>query len=148
MRKTRSRHNHATIKIEADNKDEDKMETTVQPVRKRGRRNIQHDDQTSSILTSESKETNSTKEIDETNEINEEIALSSKKSTKTITKKQNTRKGSGHSKKEFSKSNFCMTKILQNIPIKEKESQKGIFLIQCLYRGLNISTINQLQRNY
>ena len=132
MRKTRSRHIHSTMKMEADNKDEDKIETTVQPVRKRRRRNIQHDDRTPNILTPESKETNSTKEIDETNEINEEIALSSKKSTKTITKRHNTKKGSGHSKKEFSKSNFCMTKILQNNPIKDKDNHKGNYQILLL----------------
>ena len=125
MRKTRSRHNNGLINREGDDKEKDKFEP-IQPVRKRGRRNFQHDEQTSTILTNDIGDTNSKKEINENNEINEETALSSKKSSKISSKKQYSRKNSGNSKKELNKSNFSMNKILQNTPNKHEERLEGI----------------------
>ena len=128
MRKTRSRHNNGLINRETSDKEKDKFEP-IQPVRKRGRRSIQCDEQTSNILTGDIIDTNSKKEINENNEINEETALSSKKSSKASSKKQFSRnKNSGNSKKELSKSNFSMNKILQNTPIKYQERLEGILL--------------------
>ena len=125
MRKTRSRHNNGLINREADDKEKDKFEP-IQPMRKRGRRSLQHDEQTSNILTNNIIDTNSKKEINENNEINEETALSSKKSLKTSSKKQYSRKNSGSLKKELNKSNFSMNKILQNTPIKHGKRLEGI----------------------
>ena len=124
MRKTRSRHNQPLINLVVDDKEKDKLDSS-QPVRKRGRRNNQNEEQKSHILTTDDKDTNDTNEINENNEINEEIALSSKKSCKISTKRPYTRKNSGSSKKEFSKSNFCMNKILQNTHTNIKETEEG-----------------------
>ena len=126
MRKTRSRYIHPPINLVNDNKEKDKLDF-IPPVRKRGRRNHQNEEQASTILTTDVKNTNSVNEINENNEINEETTLSSKKSFKTCTKRQYTRKSSGNSKKEFSKSNFCMNKILQNTHTKSEEPQKGTY---------------------
>ena len=125
MRKTRSRHNNGLINREADDKEKDKFEP-IQPVRKRGRRSLQDDEQTSNILNNDIIDTNSKKEINENNEINEETALLSKKSSKISSKKQYSRKNSGNSKKELNKSNFSMNKILQNTPNKHEERLEGI----------------------
>ena len=129
MRKTRSRYNHPPINLVDDNKDKDKLDF-IPPVRKRGRRNHQNEEQTSTTLTTDVKNTNSTNEINENNEINEESTLSSKKSFKSFNKRQNTRKSSGNSKKEFSKSNFCMNKILQNTLTKSEEPKRGTYYYQ------------------
>ena len=124
MRKTRSRHNQVQIKVETENKGEDNV-ASDHTARKRGRRKIQPEKDIPDPPSAGSQEINITENVNATNDNNEEASLATNKLQKTPTKKLKPRKVVGTSKKEFSKSNFSMTKILQNNSPKELETLKG-----------------------
>ena len=136
MRKTRSRHNQDPSKISSENKDEDAL-VCSHTTKKRGRPKTQLEKKTTDLSSSVSASPNINESVDVATDIGEETAVPSKKVPKTLIRNGRPRKVARNLKKEFSKSNFCMTKILQNNT--PKDSLKGNkmlkYIDQC-YHGV------------
>jgi hypothetical protein len=124
MRKTRSRHNQAPIKVEAEHKDEDNL-VSAPTAKKRRKRKTEPEKEASDSPATICQVSSISGNINVSNDINEENFLASRKSPKNPVKRLKPRKVSLNSKKEFSKSNFSMTKILQNNSPKDLDSHKG-----------------------
>ena len=124
MRKTRSRYNQAPIKVEAEHKDEDKVVPTATPTKRR-KKKADVEKQSSELSSTGCQISSTSGNAKAVNDINEEKSVVSKKPAKASIKRLKPRKVSTNPKKEFSKSNFCMTKILQNNSPKDSGSLKG-----------------------
>ena len=119
MRKTRSRLQLTPVKAEIDIKNENASLMTKTPSKRR-RGKAQQEITAQDLASSDILKPSVTKKDNKPKEINEDTCPLKKKSpktsktenlNKTLTKKAKPRKDS---RKEFSKSNFSMTKILQN----------------------------------
>ena len=127
MRKTRSRHNQEPIKLASENKDEDDLGCGRTP-KKRGRPKTQLDKKATDLSSSVSASPSVNESVAVPTDISKETLLPLKKVPKTLIRNGRPRKVAGNSKKEFSKSNFCMTKILQNNT--PKDALKGNKMLQ------------------
>ena len=137
MRKTRSRGNQGLIKIEPENKDEDDLVCGRTP-KKRGRPKTQLEEKATDLLSSVSASPNINEPVHIPKDINEDTLLASKKAPKALIRNGRPRKVARNLKKEFSKSNFCMSKILQNNT--PKDSLKGDKMLKYIDQYINAST--------
>ena len=124
MRKTRSRHNQAPINVEAEDKNKDNLVSAPTP-KKRRKRKTEPEKEASDVPATKCQVPSISGNNNAANEITEENFLASKKHPRNAVKRLKPRKVSLNSKKEFSKSNFSMTKILQNNSPKDSDSPKG-----------------------
>ena len=137
MRKTRSRNNEDLIKIVPENKDEDDMALGRTP-KKRGRPKTQLEKKAIDLSASGSASPNLNELVGLPEVLNDETILPSKKAPKTMIRNVRPRKAARNLKNELSKSNFCMTKILQNDA--STEALKGDKIIKYIDQFIITST--------
>ena len=120
MRKTRSKYNQPTVKeAEPLNQDMEGISPSYAP-QKRGRRKPQREEEKSTIPFHGEEISSTAEKVNISNETDVKNVISAKKTQKTSPKQAKARKLPQNSKKEFSKSNFSMNKILQNSSPKEE----------------------------
>ena len=120
MRKTRSKYNQPTVKeAEPLNQDIEESSPGYAP-QKRGRRKPQREEEKSTVPFHGEDISSTAEKVNISNETDAKNLVSAKKMQKTSPKQAKTRKLPQNSKKEFSKSNFSMNKILQNSSPKEE----------------------------
>ena len=120
MRKTRSKYNQPTVKeAEPLNQEMEGSSPSYAP-QKRGRRKPQREEEKSTIPFHGEEISSTAEKVNISNETDVKNVISPKKTQKTSPKQAKARKLQQNSKKEFSKSNFSMNKILQNSSPKEE----------------------------
>ena len=120
MRKTRSKYNQPTVKeAEPLNKEMEEPSPSYVP-QKRGRRKPQREEEKYNKPFHGEEISCTAEEVNISNETDVKNVISAKKTQKTSPKQAKARKLPQNSKKEFSKSNFSMNKILQNSSPKEE----------------------------
>ena len=125
MRKTRSKYNQPTVKeAEPLNKEMEEPSPSYVP-QKRGRRKPQREEEKSTIPFHGEEISSTAEKVNISNETDVKNVISPKKTQKTSPKQAKARKLQQNSKKEFSKSNFSMNKILQNSSPKEELKGKN-----------------------
>ena len=120
MRKTRSKYNQPTVKeAEPLSQDIEGPAPSYAP-QKRGRRKPHKEEEKSTIPFHGEDISSTAEKINISKVTDAKIVISTKKTQKTTPKQVKARKLPQNSKKEFSKSNFSMNKILQNSSPKEE----------------------------
>ena len=125
MRKTRSKYNQPTVKeAEPLNQEMEGSSPSYVP-QKRGRRKPQREEEKSTIPFHGEEISSTAEKVNISNETDVKNVISAKKTQKTSPKQAKARKLPQNSKKEFSKSNFSMNKILQTSSPKEELKGKN-----------------------
>ena len=120
MRKTRSKYNQPTAKEAEPLNQEMRGSSPSYVPQKRGRRKPQREEEKSTLPFHGEDISSTAEKVNISNETDAKNLVSAKKMQKTSPKQAKTRKLPQNSKKEFSKSNFSMNKILQNSSPKEE----------------------------
>ena len=125
MRKTRSKYNQPTVKEAEPLCQEMEGPSPSYVPQKRGRRKPQREEEKSTIPIHGEAISSTAEKVNISNETDVKNVISAKKTQKISPKQAKARKLPQNSKKEFSKSNFSMNKILQNSSPREELKGKN-----------------------